>query len=63
MATFVAGIVLMGLSVALFVAYRVVGVHVDAEGFVHEPFALIPLAWLSGLTGAVLIAIAVWRRR
>lgn len=57
------GIVLLGLSIALLVAYQVVGVHVDAEGFLHEPFALIPLAWLSGLTGAVLVAIAVWRRR
>lgn len=57
------GILLLGLSVALLVAYRIVGAHVDADGVLHEPFALIPLAWLSGLAGAVLIAIAVWRRR
>ena len=57
------GILLLGLSVALVVAYRVVGEHVDTEGFLHEPFALIPLAWLSGLTGLSLVAIAVWRRR
>jgi hypothetical protein len=29
----------------------------------HEPFALIPLAWLAGLTGTALIAVAVWRGR
>ena len=48
MAKLVAGLLLLGLSVALVVAYQVVGVHVDTEGFLHEPFALIPLAWLSG---------------
>lgn len=63
MAKLVVGILLLGLAFALMVAYQVVGVHVDAEGVLREPFALIPLAWLSGLTGAVLVAIAVWRRR
>ncbi|MCW1957685.1 MAG: DUF3955 domain-containing protein [Mycobacterium sp.] len=58
----VAGIGLLGLSLALVLAYRAVGLHVDAQGVLHEPFGLIPLAWLSGLTGAVLVGIAVWRR-
>lgn len=58
-----AAVLLLGLSVALVVGYHIAGVRVDAEGVLHEPFALIPLAWLSGLTGAILIAIAVWRHR
>lgn len=57
------GVLLLGLSVALVVAYRVAGPHVDVEGVLHEPVAFIPLSWLSGLTGAGLVAIAACRRR
>ena len=63
MAKLVAGILLLGLSMALVVVHRVVGVHIDENGVLHEPFPLIPLAWICGLIGLGLVAIAVWRRR
>jgi len=47
----------------LVVVYRVVGVHIDENGVLHEPFPLIPLAWICGLIGLGLVAIAVWCRR
>jgi len=59
----VGGVILLVLAAALLVAYRVIGSHVDADGWLHEPFALIPLAWLSGLSGLVLVAVAGRRRR
>lgn len=60
---FVGGVLLLALAAALIVAYGVIGSHVDAAGWLHEPFACIPLAWLSGLAGAVLVAVSVWRGR
>ncbi|MCX6918177.1 MAG: DUF3955 domain-containing protein [Verrucomicrobia bacterium] len=38
------------------------GSHVDDQGFLHEPFGLIPLGWLFVLAGAVLIVLS-WVRR
>ena len=63
MGTRVAGVILLALAAALLLAYGVIGSHVDADGWLHEPFALIPLAWLSGLSGLVLLAVAAWRNR
>lgn len=59
----VAGALALALSAACFTSFRLIGSHVDAEGFLHEPFALIPLGWLAGLVGAVLLAIGWARRR
>ncbi|MDY0339650.1 MAG: DUF3955 domain-containing protein [Coriobacteriia bacterium] len=51
-------------SVALFVgaiaswsAYAVIGSNVDTEGFLHEPFALVPLGWIC-VFGALVAGIA-----
>jgi hypothetical protein len=59
----IAGVLLLALAAALIAAYGFIGSHVDADGWLHEPFACIPLAWLCGLAGAVLVAIALWRGR
>lgn len=59
----IGGLLLLALAAALMVAYGVIGSHVDADGWLQEPFACIPLAWFSGLAGAALVAIALWRRR
>jgi hypothetical protein len=59
----IVGALLLALAATFVVMYWRIGSYVDADGFLHEPFGLIPLAWLSGLTGAVLIAIAVKRGR
>lgn len=57
------GLFLMVLAFAFGLAYELIGSHVDADGWLREPFALIPLAWLSGLAGVVLVAVGLWRRR
>lgn len=59
----VAGALLLALAATFAVTYVRNGAHLDADGTLREPFALIPLAWLSGLAGATLVAIAVKRGR
>jgi hypothetical protein len=57
----IGGVLLIALAAALITAYQVIGSQVDPQGRLHEPFALIPLAWLSGVAGAVLVLSAGWR--
>lgn len=59
----IAGALLLALAATFVVMYWRIGSYVDADGFLHEPFGLIPLAWLSALVGSVLVAIAVRRAR
>ncbi len=64
MAAMVAGgLLLVVLAFALILAFNLMGSRVDADGWLHEPFALIPLAWLSALAGVLLLAVGLWRRR
>lgn len=53
-------------SVGCLVAFNMIGSYVTAEGFLVEPFALIPLFYLFGLTallsGLVLGILAIKRR-
>jgi uncharacterized membrane protein len=42
-------------SIGCFVAYRIQGSYVDANGFLVEPFYLIPLTLLFGLLSVVLL--------
>lgn len=53
-------------SVGCLVAYNIIGSYVTAEGFLVEPFALIPLSYLFGLSallsGIILGIIALKRR-
>jgi hypothetical protein len=44
-------------SVGCVVAYRIQGSYIDANGFLVEPFYLIPLSLLFGLLAAVLLAV------
>ena len=57
----------LGLSLVFFVlgggclfGYHLIGVSVDTEGFLIEPFALIPLGWFSLLLGLVTIGAYLW---
>ncbi len=54
-------------SVGCLVAFNVIGSYVTAEGFLVEPFALIPLFYLFGLaallSGLVLGILAIKRRK
>lgn len=57
------GLFLMALAAGSFLGYELIGSHVDADGWLREPFALIPLGWLSGLAGVSLFALGLWRTR
>lgn len=57
------GVLLLTLAAALVAAYAVIGSSVDADGTLREPFAFIPLAWLCGLFGTILVVVAVRRSR
>ena len=57
----------LGLSLVFFVLsggclfrYHLIGVSVDPEGFLTEPFALIPLGWFFLLLGLVAIGAYLW---
>lgn len=58
-----AGLFLMAVAVGCALAYELIGSHVDADGWLREPFALIPLGWLSGLAGILFVVLGLWRRR
>lgn len=43
--------VMFWLAVTCIVGFAVIGTHIDAQGMVHEPFALLPLGYLAMLAG------------
>lgn len=47
-------VTLMGIGLSCMVAFRIIGSEVDAQGALREPFALIPLGWLSLVLGVIL---------
>jgi hypothetical protein len=57
------GLFLIAIAFGCTVAYELIGSHVDADGWLREPFALIPLGWLSGLAGVSLVVLGLLRRR
>ena len=59
----ITGVLLLALAASFAVTYARIGASLDADGTLREPFGLIPLAWLSGLAGAVLVATAIKRGR
>ena len=57
----------LGLSLVFFVlsggclfGYHLIGLSVDTEGLLIEPFALIPLGWFFLLLGLVTIGAYLW---
>lgn len=46
------GIVFCAASIIFFLAFHLIGSHVDQNGVLHEPFALIPMGWISLAVGA-----------
>jgi hypothetical protein len=42
--------------------FEYIGASVDAQGVLHEPFALIPLAWLF-FAAALYFGVRYWRTR
>lgn len=59
----IAGALLLALAATFVVMYWRIGSYVDADGFLHEPFGLIPLGYLSGFLGAILLVVGFIRRR
>ena len=55
--------VLIAIASACAVAYELIGSHVDADGWLREPFVLIPIGWLSGLAGVSLLVLGLLLRR
>jgi hypothetical protein len=44
-------LLLLAGSAACWVAYRLIGVHVDADGILREAFPLIPIGYMLGGAG------------
>jgi hypothetical protein len=57
------GLTLLLLGLGLLAAFRFIGSSVDQDGFLHEPFALLPVGWLLVLSGALWIGVARIRSR
>ena len=56
------GLFLIAVAFGCAVAYELIGSHVDADGWLREPFALIPVGWLSGLAGVSLVVLGLLLR-
>lgn len=59
---FIAAILCFCAAGACWGAYAWNGSYLDQEGVLHEQFGFIPLGWLLGLVGVVLLGLA-WVRR
>jgi hypothetical protein len=58
----VAGSVCALLSLCCLLLFEFLGSSVDAQGVLHEPFALVPLSWML-LVVALYCALRYWRAR
>lgn len=56
------GALLILAGLGCFVAFNLLGTTVDAQGLLHEPFALLPLGYLLLFTGMVLSLLPLLRR-
>ena len=59
---FIAGIFFFAAAWVCRMLYARDGAYLDQDGVLHEPFGLIPLAWLFDFAGLVLLVLA-WVRR
>lgn len=46
-------VLLLSASLACFIAFNLIGTRVNSEGYLVEPFALIPMFWLLFLGGLI----------
>lgn len=54
---------MMAIGIGCLVAFGLIGSHVAADGFLREPFALLPLGWLLIVVGGVLALGGLFFRR
>jgi hypothetical protein len=57
-----AAVLCLGAAGSCWAAYAWNGAYLDQDGVLHEQFGFIPLGWLLGLVGVVLLGLA-WVRR
>ncbi|MFM7242079.1 MAG: DUF3955 domain-containing protein [Opitutia bacterium] len=57
-----AAILCLGAAGACWAAYARTGAYLDQNGVLQEQFGFIPLGWLLGLVGLVLLVLS-WIRR
>ena len=49
------------LGLACWLSFSLIGSRIDSEGFLHEPFALVPLGWLFFLISFVIVVLCLGR--
>lgn len=52
-----------GLGSLSFWLHRELGAHVDAEGFLHEPFWLLPMGWFCAFGGLAFLVASLFRAK
>ncbi|MGY3942574.1 DUF3955 domain-containing protein [Aeromonas tecta] len=57
------GMLLIVMGIASFMAFSLIGSTLDQQGFLQEPFALLPLGYLLLLAGAGLVLFGLVRAR
>jgi len=57
------GLTLLLLGFVLLTAFRCIGSSIDQDGFLHEPFALLPVGWLLVILGVTWSVVATIRSR
>lgn len=53
---------LLLLGIACFIGVGLIGSHIDKDGFLHEPFALIPIGYLLSLAGLLSVLLCITRK-
>jgi hypothetical protein len=61
--SFLAGIFCFAAAWVSRAIYTKIGASVGPDGVLHEPFGLIPLAWLLDFVGLTLLVLAWFRRK
>ncbi|AUZ81046.1 DUF3955 domain-containing protein [Aeromonas caviae] len=56
------GALLILAGLGCFLAFNLLGSTLDAQGFLHEPFALLPLGYLLLFTGMALSLLPLLRK-
>ncbi|MEZ9821967.1 DUF3955 domain-containing protein [Shewanella sp. 10N.286.45.A1] len=55
-------ILLLALALLASISYQVIGITIDSNGMLNEPFGLIPLAWLCLFSAIFSAAVTLFRR-
>ncbi|MCL1094029.1 DUF3955 domain-containing protein [Shewanella kaireitica] len=55
-------IVLLVLALLASISYQVIGISIDSNGLLNEPFGLIPVAWLCLFSAIFSAAVTLFRR-